>query len=888
MTVTNPASSHSASLVVPASLGTRDFEDRARELQESVAPDLYTPNVYVPWSEVTKSMKRYEPAIGALQDIIDADDRTLSRLADWLKLNQSLSIVRALFAAPQPVGFADGRSLPETAPRTQTERERLATLIVDLGIWHLLPLGARVTDVVRVGEVGLDSRRRGFRRRDAVQFQLTNLLNDAIQQASDETGVEVTRLRSSAWPKAARGRATAVLAAGAVPVAAVANVFQSQGGGRQWRDLSETYPALQRDFDAVPMSLLLILDGRGVRQVPSRILIRLLSQVGACMSGSQAADGGLAAALAEAVQSRGIRAGRRRTLDALIDEALNDSLIVTAEDLPDSRNRVLLAFGEYIASHPDRDLDLDVGRAALCWRSPTRVEVTHRLRRTYDAEIALDTLATMLGMRNLSPLHPDDPFPGVFGNLDDAVLPSRMLLAAVFSGEQIVDANLLRTVGQINRQRDTGGGVAALVVPRLAGGPPLPPSQHRSMATSVVVLDAEDLDRVATSKAPRDAFVRIVLAQADLTKANPFTVTGATGRRMFYGRGAEDALLQNTLLTNSAALIGGRRIGKTSLLQHTLQRFADGDWNTWYADCQAVGSWAAFAAHVRTHWKIEAPGEFSTAAVDNLFSELASRGTGGQCVVMLDEVDNLLRWDRGFFQNGGMNEPLFRALRGLSQERTAQFVFTGERLIASVLWDPTSPHWNFCRAIPVRQLAREDSDSLLATPLEALGVKLVGSAAALDEVWAATSGHPQIIQQLGETLVNNLNNRPPDERSSLNLNDILAVTTSPLFLRNYAYTYWGQATPEERLITALLVENYDTIDRLAASLARFGLPREFGSIEAALRMLDLYGLIDASGSRVRWRATRFPQALQALGGSTLVRDDLVRALVTTVPPGTTS
>ena len=45
MTVTNPASSHSASLVVPASLGTRDFEDRARELQESVAPDLYTPNV---------------------------------------------------------------------------------------------------------------------------------------------------------------------------------------------------------------------------------------------------------------------------------------------------------------------------------------------------------------------------------------------------------------------------------------------------------------------------------------------------------------------------------------------------------------------------------------------------------------------------------------------------------------------------------------------------------------------------------------------------------------------------------------------------------------------------------------------------------------------------
>jgi hypothetical protein len=452
-----------------------------------------------------------------------------------------------------------------------------------------------------------------------------------------------------------------------------------------------------------------------------------------------------------------------------------------------------------------------------------------------------------------------------------------MLLAALPAPDQLVDEQVLRTVGRLNRQRDAGGGVAALLVPQMAGAA-ISASQQLSLATSVVVIDMDELNRVATNKSPRDAFVAVVLAQADLTKANPFTVTGATSRRMFYGRGAEDALLQNTLATNSAALIGGRRIGKTSLMLHAKERLDDAGWNVWYADCQAVGDWSGFAAHVRTHWDVEASSTFSAAAVEQVFTALARRQKN-PLVVMLDEVDNLLRWDRaGGEQPTGMKEPLFRALRSLSQEGTAQFVFSGERLIASVLWDASSPHWNFCRAIPIRQLARDDADALLSTPLAALRVHLVGRAAILDEGWKATSGHPQIVQQLGEMLVDNLNDRPAESRGALHLDNVQSITTSSEFLRHYVYTYWGQATEEERLVTVLLAEGVNTVKPLATALEDSGARRDLSTIETILRMLDLYGIIDDSESQIAWRATRFPEALRALGGTELLKADFVRVL----------
>lgn len=852
------------------------IESRVIELQRSVAQDLYTPHVFVPWDDVERSLVNYERAILGLQQLVDEDNRDTRLLAEWFEVPYSLAVVRALFAAPQPVGFVDGRVLPDVRPKDPGKRARLASLVVDLGLWRLLPSGARVDDLVRVGEVGLDARRRGFRRRDVVRTQLNTLIEAAVDEAALETGVAASVLPPAKWPLAARGRVTAVVAAGGVPVAGIVNVFQAQSGGRQQRDLQETYPALQRELDAVPMRLVLILDGAGVKEAPRRILARLLELVPASMSGAQAADGMLGAALAEAIGTRGATEPARRALEVLIANALNDGVSVTTEELPQGRDRVLLAFGEYLAAHPEEDLDLDLAAGRLAWRRPERALAVQTLTRAYGETEAVQMIADLLGMRDLGWLPASDGVTGAFGSLEDNVLPERMLVAAAPELTFDPDDELLRKVGRLNRSRDAGGGVALLAVPWSSGARPTA-AQHRAMATSVVVVDIETLRRIATSKSPRDALVAVVLAQADLTKANPFTVMGATSRRMFYGRAAEEALLEHTLSSNSAALIGGRRIGKTSLLQHAQERLLDAGWNVWYADCQAVGSWEALTHHLRSHWDVELVPEFSIAAVADLFTALAAR-KNGPLVVMLDEIDNLLRWDRDVNHADGMREPLFRALRGLSQEGKAQFVFSGERLIASVLWDPSSPHWNFCRAVPLRQLTRTDADALLYEPLRSLGIRLQDPAAVLDRSWRATSGHPQIVQQLGESLVQSLNSRPAEDRVSVGISDVDAVVSDTLFKRHYVSTYWGQATPSEKLITALAAGGVDTLDGVASAFADLGVQYTLDGLRAALRMLDLYGIINADRAKFEWRAVAFPSALEAVGGAELLVDDLQRQI----------
>lgn len=850
---------------------------RVSELQASIAADIYTPSLFVPWQDLEQSLDRYKKAVGSLQALVDTRALDVGSLANWLRTSQALPIVRALFVAPQVVGFADGRSLPELPPSTEREYRRLAQLLTDLGIERLLPPGARVADVVRAGLIGLDTRRRGFRRRDALQSQMSRLIQRSIQAAGERLGLQLKRVSMNRLPAAARPRGGFVIGVDDAPVATIIDVFESASGGRQQRDLTYTYPNLQRELDAVPISLILILDGRGIREAPRNVLSRLLSGVASCMSRQEAAEGRLTDSIVAAVENGGRRPGRREPLAALIAGALSTRLELHAAELPGTSSGVILALGEYVSENPHLDLELDPIKGQLAWRNSELVGMVHELRQRFDPWHAAQIVLRVLSARDLNELPESDPITGAFGTVNDRILPERILVGALKLGDSEPPTDILRVVGRLNRQRDSGGNIAFLCIPGRSDDRSTLSETRALGSTSIVTLDVALLEQIVTNRRPRDVLVGQVLSQADLTKANPFTVMGATGRRMFYGRSAESSVLLNTVRTNSAAILGGRRIGKTSLLQNSRETLTDEGFHVWYADCQAVGSWAAFAQHIGRHWDISVSERFSINEVGRVFDTLQGR-SGVPLVVMLDEVDNLLRWDRSATHSDGMREPLFRAFRALSQEGRAQFVFSGERLIASVLWDPTSPHWNFCRPIHLRQLDRHDADSLLTQPLAALGVRIADAEDFLDAAWDGTSGHPQIVQQLGESLVNGLNDRPAEERSVLARTDVEMVLSEPQFQRHYVTTYWGQSNTFERLLSVLIAQGHRSVDGLATRLRELRIVSELEGIRAALRMLDLYGIIDAEKDRAEWRANAFSKYLDSLGGTDLVRDDLVQAL----------
>ena len=843
---------------------TSDLRRQVKAFRQSVAPDVYSVETFVPWSEIEDELNQLAEPIAALQHLVDTDHLSTRYLGRAMREEPEIAtVVRRLFTAPHGVGLADGRELPEWFEPEYASPEKLARLLMDLGLRRLIPNGAAVADLCRVALVAADSRRRGFRRKADLDERVESLIDAAIASVSHLTNESLTRLPMTEQPEAARGRADIVIAAEGLPVAAVASVFQATSGGRQSRDLSFTYPRLQEDLDAVPMCLLLIADGRGLLEASQRVLETLLDSVAACMTLAQA-ENALSEALASAVVQRGVRTARRSGLQAIISSKLRADAYVTAGDLPSSYDVARAALAEYASAHPHLALELARNGASITWTPPGALQAARGLVRDFSGLGAARLLAESLRLQRLSPEPLAEDELGlvlIAGELpDDPVLPSRLAIVGATNAD--ADEPSVTAAARLSRQHVAGATIAVLLTAdaRIWLQRPAPLRAQRTLATSVVVIGADMLMDIVGSVNPRDALVREVLVQADLTKASPFRSTGATPPEMFFGRQQEAADLMSALASSSVAVIGGRRIGKTSLLHRATSSLKSEGWLPFYADLQEAGDWRTFADHVRVRWDVDVDPEFVPGALFAIVAQLRQRGDG-PLVVILDEVDQLLRWD----QDHGASfvpEAFFRACRALSQEGSAQFVFSGERTIAERLWDPSSPHWNFCRELPLRQLTRSATVALFEDPLRSLGVTLIDRDIALNLVWARTQGHPQIVQWLGEELVKRLNDRDPATRAGVSPIDIEVITDQTDYQAHYVTTYWGQATELERDITVAIADGATSFNEL-----RIALIGHYGAdtLRSALRMLTLYGILDDFSEPFAFRAAWMPIALDALG-----------------------
>lgn len=848
------------------------LDELVERLRESVAPDLYAPGDFVPRESAEERLAALDEELALLQEVVDAGARS-EHLAHALRQRPRIvEVLKLLFVAPNGAGFADGRELPEHPTNDPTVLDGLSSLAVELGLGWLAPPGADVGHLARVGLVAVDARRRGYRRRNSIEDRLTKLIDAAIDEVRISQGVDVQLLEPASYPAAARGRVRAMIGIDGVPVAGVATVLQAQSGGRQQRDLAVTYPQLQADLDAIPCSLLLIADGRGVAEAGPRTLRTLIGSVAACLTIKQVEQGELVDALSSAVVNRGARLSNDGGLDSLIDARLRTDAAVDTSTLPVPNATATLAVARYAAAHPDLALRLtDTG---VQWSDPGHVTQAQELTQEFDPSAATVLLAELLALTDVRTIGSEDApvrLHALIGRAPlDQVLPPALVLGAT---AERTDEQLARAFARLARRASAEASVALLVSDGTRAWRTTATARmlQRSLATSVVVIEPEELIAVAGAWSPRDAVVRIVLEQADLTKANPFNTTGATPRQMYFGREEEEGRLRGLLISNSAALIGGRRIGKTSLLQASVERLTEEGWSPFYADCQEAGDWTTFAAHVGPRWGVELEEHYRPALLANLVTQLQAK-TDKPLVMALDEVDALLEWDLRP-SHGQVAESFFRACRALSQERSAQFVFSGERLLAQRLWDASSPHWNFCVPVPVKQLDRPAADELITRPISALGVGVAERTAFLQLCWERTNGHPQVQQFLGDQLVRRLNDRNPTERFELAPADVRAVTETDSFRRHYLETYWGQATQLEQTLTALVVSGSASVDGLRRRLGELGIEAGGRDLQVALKMLELYGIIEEVEEGLQLRARWIGEAMRAFGGTRAVIDD---------------
>ena len=391
---------------------------------------------------------------------------------------------------------------------------------------------------------------------------------------------------------------------------------------------------------------------------------------------------------------------------------------------------------------------------------------------------------------------------------------------------------------------------------------------EETLAYDVITLGETDVQSLLLNTSPQEALRHLILSQVDLLSISPFVVNGPTPDNVFVGREHELRDIAERAVTASFALVGGRRIGKTSLLGrlHRVRLPAVGC-RTLYHDCSTTPTYESFFTADIRDWRPKAPLD-SPATLKELIRFPPS---DKPLVLLLDEADKLIPADRA-------NEwKVFNTLRDLANSGRAQIVLSGERTLREALQDPVSPLFNFANEILLGPLGFRAVEALVTRPMKQLALELVDEKEVVGRIWAFTSGHPNVVQRLCRRLIERLN---AQGTRRITLDDVSAVIEDPKFQEvDFLQTYWEAASPLEKIVTLVLLQETKAyrlreVRQLLSDQASIQ-PSATAVKEALDRLVDLRSILKRSRAGYAFAVRAFPLVL----ANTTTVEDLLEVLV---------
>jgi starch synthase len=383
----------------------------------------------------------------------------------------------------------------------------------------------------------------------------------------------------------------------------------------------------------------------------------------------------------------------------------------------------------------------------------------------------------------------------------------------------------------------------------------------------VAFLQISEVLQLLEKPDPANFFNELIMHQVTITP--PFIIYGPVPDALFFGRVKEINEISQLLKANrSCALIGGRRIGKTSVLQRlhrvTLPQLG---YQSIYIDCYGSPTYEAFIRTPIRDWQPQAQPNYPSTIKDLL----AAPPTNKQVVLLLDEVDGLLSSDLN------TNWPLFNRLRALSSAGMMQFVLGGEQVLRQEFKNTNSPLFNSANKIILGPLQYAEIEKLIEVPMKARKIELVQRNDIVKKIAEVSGGHPNIIQRLCTLLIINMNEK---NKHSITLEDIEIAINEPKFRReDFLETYWEKATPLEKIITILLAE---TPSENRATTIRKGITDrcklnvQKNEIDDALqRLVELRSILEETVDGYKFRVKSFP----VMVGDEITRNDMLESLV---------
>lgn len=355
----------------------------------------------------------------------------------------------------------------------------------------------------------------------------------------------------------------------------------------------------------------------------------------------------------------------------------------------------------------------------------------------------------------------------------------------------------------------------------------------------IILLDRNGLLELLHAEDIRSAVCQLILSQVNLKNISPFQTVGPVYDTGFFGREQELGEISSRIGKSSYVIIGGRLIGKTSILRQLQKvRLPAIGFNAFFHDCSYTSTKEELIMAVtgrRGGW-------FENGLVPrplSLGEVIDALPADRPLVVLLDEVDKLIEPDR---QAG---YPIFSTIAAVSKSEVCRFVLCGERALQSELNNVDSPLFNFATPMYVGRLEPQAVEELVIQSMRQLRIELADEGEIMRHIHEFSSGHPNIVQILCQRLVERLNRRYP---ARITPEDIVEVVKTPEFLtRDFLKVYWQRATVLERLASLVMVTDpaVHTLDSVHSALLRQGIEGVGANevSEALGRLVDLRNIL---------------------------------------------
>ena len=424
----------------------------------------------------------------------------------------------------------------------------------------------------------------------------------------------------------------------------------------------------------------------------------------------------------------------------------------------------------------------------------------------------------------------------------------------------ISSQHVMESLGDVLRERNLTRQIVLVII----DGNSFPLFRHKNnLNHNLVLIGAEEQKNVLHSRRPTGELLDIISAQVPISYLSPYeTRAPVTGSR-FFGREHEVSRILANPDTNHA-ILGIRRIGKTSLLRETERILLEQEAaaRVVYLECSDLLSTDDYIREVVRKLN---PRELPRLELQKYvfffpnFLERMSKQFKSKIIFLLDEVDNLVIMQRGDWE-------LFRMLRASSNKGACQYIIAGFREAMREQYMLDSPFYNFTQEIRLSEFTRQQARNLVVTPMENLRVRFKNEDEVISRIYEETAGHPNLIQYYCLILLRQLDQTGEREISPKSLIDVYADEG----FTSHLLTSFMQNTEnrEKALIYALMISTKEAgskgfgQEEIDNVLRKGGISLPQKDIDEACNVLTLAGVIHRKGKEFYFTSPVFTKVLK--------------------------